>query len=189
MTHVIAGLLLAAGMSRRSGVTNKLLATVNDEVMVVTSLRAMSISKCDPMYVVTGHQAGSVREALAAPSIRFIHNSNYGEGMASSISAGVMALDADVDGVVIGLGDMPHVNTATINALIEAFALEQMHDICMPTYEGRTGNPVLFGRRHFPDLVNLHGDLGAKSVIQNNPANCAHIAVDDPGIHLDHDYV
>jgi len=189
MKYSIAGLLLAAGMSRRSGSTNKLLASVDGNVMVASSLRALTASQCTPVYVVTGHQAVGVREALMEQSALFIHNNDYAEGMASSIRVGVMALDDNVDGVLIGLADMPHVRTETINSLVEAFSPDHDREICVPFYEGKPGNPVLFGRRYFRDLTNLQGDRGGKSVVQNNATQCVSLDVDDPGIHLDHDVV
>ncbi len=34
-----------------------------------------------------------------------------------------------------------------------------------PTFEGSRGNPVLWSRRFFPDLMAVEGDVGARHLI------------------------
>ncbi len=189
MDAKIGAILLAAGQSRRSGNINKLLAPIDGQVMVRSAARAMIAGPFAGVTVVTGHQAARVQEALSGLAVRFIHNKDYEQGMASSIRCGVGALDGTFDGVVIGLGDMPHVQTATLNSLVDAFSPSSGHDICLPHYQNKPGNPVLFGRRHFPQLKRLEGDKGGKSIARKNPGCVIAVAVDDPGIHMDHDVI
>ncbi len=189
MSYKVAGILLAGGLSRRSGSTNKLLASIDGTVMIRASLQAMTDSHCAPIYVVTGHQASLLRATLADEPVSFVHNDVYSEGMSSSIRAGINAVASDTDAVVIGLGDMPHLLPATITQLIEAYSPETGADICIPEYEGKPGNPVLFGRRFFGQLGKLTGDTGGKPIVRSNAAFCLRVPVNDPGIHIDHDQI
>jgi len=72
---------------------------------------------------------------------------------------------AEADGAIVCLGDMPQVDAALIDRLIAAFAPEQGALAVMPTIDGKRGNPVLWSRRFFPDLMAIEGDVGARHLI------------------------
>jgi molybdenum cofactor cytidylyltransferase len=184
-----AALVLAAGLSRRSGTTNKLLATVDGRPMVRAVAETVLEAGFRPVLAVTGHEREKVRAALGGLDVGFAHNPDYAEGMASSIRHGVAALDDDVAGVLIALGDMPWVAAETLVALAGAFDAASRLDICRPVHAGKPGNPVLFGRRHFAALMALTGDVGAKGVIAANPDSVVDVPVDDTGVQRDLDVV
>ncbi len=62
--------------------------------------------------------------ALEGLDLRFVHNADYRQGLASSLKTGVAALPADAAGALVLLGDMPAVTTALIDRLIAAFAAQ-----------------------------------------------------------------
>ena len=130
--------------------------------------RDPSASRAQSVIVVTGHEPTKVRAALNGLNVTFVHNPDYSDGMAGSLAAGVSALPDHVSGVLIALGDMPKLQITTVNALIETFDDAAGRSICIPIQEGRRGNPVLFGRTHFPSLSVLTGDHGGKSVVRAN---------------------
>ena len=105
----IAAIVLAGGLSRRAGSTNKLLLPLGNEVLIVHSVEAALTSLAEPVVVVTGHDAGRLREALGSRNVIYTHNIDYSEGQASSIRCGINALPLDTDGALICLGDMPRV--------------------------------------------------------------------------------
>jgi molybdenum cofactor cytidylyltransferase len=72
---------------------------------------------------------------------------------------------ADADGAVVCLGDMPQVDAPQIDRLIAAFDPEKGALVVMPTIDGKRGNPVLWSRRFFPDLMAIEGDIGARNLI------------------------
>ena len=185
----IGAVFLAAGLSRRAGPVNKLLASIDGSAIVRRSLSQLVASKCDPIIVVTGHQAELVEKALVEAPVRFVYNDAYTEGMAASIRSGIAALPSDVGAVFIVLGDMPHIRLETYKALISVFDPDLGHEICVPVYRGKYGNPVLFGRRFFDELVKQQGDKGGKSVLKKHTEFVVEIDVDDPGIQLDYDTV
>jgi len=160
-----AAVVLAAGLSRRMGERNKLLMRYRGEPLAVHCLRTLDAAGVSDCVVVLGHQAGTVREALAGFGVRFVLNPDYEQGMAGSIGAGIGALGASVDGALICLADMPALRAATIERLIAAFDEAGGDHPCVPLHARRRGNPVLWPRRAFTALAALEGDRGAKRLL------------------------
>jgi molybdenum cofactor cytidylyltransferase len=87
--------------------------------------------------------------------------------MAASLRAGLAAVAARADAVVVLLADMPEVGAAEIDRLIAAFDPEEGREICRAvSADGTPGHPVLFGRRFFESLAGLRGDRGAREVLE-----------------------
>jgi molybdenum cofactor cytidylyltransferase len=161
----IAGLVLAAGRSSRMGGQNKLLAEIRGRPLVRIVTEAVLGSKARPVFVVTGHQGERVEAALAALPVEFVHNANFADGLGGSLRAGIAALPPQADGVIVCLGDMPQVDSATMDRLIAALAPEKGALIAVPTIDGQRGNPVVWSRRFFPELMAVEGDIGARNLI------------------------
>ena len=160
----IAAIVLAAGLSSRMG-TNKLLEDVGGKPLIRHTVEAALASQAETVLVVTGHAAVELRTALAGLPIRFTNNSDFREGLSTSLKAGVSALPDDVDGALVLLGDMPGVDPELIDQLIAAFDPGEDRAICLATRHGRRGNPVLWARRFFPEIQALEGDIGARNLI------------------------
>lgn len=161
----IAAIVLAAGRSTRMGGPNKLLAEISGRPLVRIAVDEALASRASPVVVVTGHQRERVEAALQGAKIKTIHNPDYAGGLSTSLRAGLNALPAEVDGVVVLLADMPQVDTEMIDRLIAAFDPGKGALAVVPTIEGKRGNPVLWSRRFFPDLMALEGDVGARHLI------------------------
>jgi len=145
-------------------------------------------STASEIVAVLGARADARQDALFTLPIRTILNPEWQSGMASSIRAGIHSLDEGVDGAVILLGDMPDIQAALIDAMINAFDPERGIDIVRPvSASGPVGNPVLFGRRHFSALSALSGDSGAKSVIAANPDAVLDLPTSDDSTLVDLD--
>jgi molybdenum cofactor cytidylyltransferase len=183
----VAAVVLAAGLSRRMGEQNKLLALVDGTPIVARVVDALLASKADPVLVVVGHQASEVKAALAGRPVRFVDNPDYEEGLGASLRAGVSALEEDVDAMLLALGDMPWIRAEHADALIDAFDPSGDKSICVPVHEGKRGHPVLWSSRHFSELARLGGDVGARAIIERNAAAIQVVAVSDPAVHLDVD--
>ena len=165
----IAGLVLAAGQSRRMGKINKLLADVDDQPMVSHAARIVTESEAKPVIAVTGHQADKVAEALRSFDLTIVHNPRYAEGISSSLQRGVAALPKEVDGVIICLGDMPKIASTVIDKLIASFNPVEQRAICIPTWHGKRGNPVLLASRFFDEIHEISGDVGARGLLGAYP--------------------
>ncbi len=118
----VAAVILAAGRSTRMGGPNKLLAELGGKPLVRIVTEQALASKAQGVIVVTGHQAEQVEKALQGLKVKFVHNPDFAEGLASSVKTGVAAVPENADGAVICLGDMPLISAHLIDRLIEAFA-------------------------------------------------------------------
>jgi molybdenum cofactor cytidylyltransferase len=161
----IAALVLAAGRSSRMGGPNKLLAEIGGRSLVRIAVEEALASQARPVIVVTGHQRERVEAALAGLPVDFVHNPYFADGLGTSLKTGIAALPAQSDGVIVCLGDMPQVDAAMLNRLIGAIDPAKGALIAMPTIEGQRGNPVVWSRRFFPDLMAVEGDVGARYLI------------------------
>ena len=166
---------------------NKLLMELDGRAVVSWVVEAVRGAGIPDIYVVVGHQADEVRRAVGAADVTFVDNQAYATGMATSLRAGVAALPEDVNAALICLGDMPRVTAADVRVVIGAFDPAMTREICIPTYDGRRGHPVLFAARFLPEIEALRGDVGARSVIERHPAVVHLVAVDHPGVLLDVD--
>jgi molybdenum cofactor cytidylyltransferase len=161
----IAALVLGAGRSSRMGGPNKLLEKIGGRPLVRIVVEAALASRARPVLVVTGHQRERVEAALAGLPVTFVHNPHFAEGLGTSLKAGIAALPAQADGAVVCLGDMPQVDGALIDRLLGAFDPDKGALVVIPTIEGKRGNPVVWSRRFFPDLMAVEGDVGARHLI------------------------
>jgi len=163
--RAIAGVVLAAGRSSRMGGPNKLLAEIGGKPLVRIVVDAVLASRARPVVVVTGHQRDRVEAAVAGLPVKFVHNPHFADGLGTSLKAGIAALPAGADGAIVCLGDMPQVDAALIDRLIGAFDPDHGALVVVPTIDGKRGNPVVWSRRFFPDLMAVEGDVGARYLI------------------------
>lgn len=161
----VAAVILAAGRSTRMGGPNKLVAEINGKPMVRIAAEEALASRAGPVIVVTGHQSDQVENALHGLDVNVVRNADYASGLSTSLRAGISALPPGMDGALICLADMPQVGRDLIDRMIESFDPEKGALIVVPTIGGRRGNPVLWSRRFFPDLMALQGDIGARELI------------------------
>jgi molybdenum cofactor cytidylyltransferase len=183
----VAAIILAAGRSTRMGGPNKLLAELGGKPLVRLVTEQALASKAKGVIVVTGHQAELVEKALQGLDVKFVRNPDFAEGLASSVKAGVAAVRDEADGAVICLGDMPMISAQLIDHLIEAFAPDRGNLIAVPVSDGRRGNPVLWSRRFFNELMTLDGDIGARHLIAKHTEAVAEVPVEGFGAFLDID--
>jgi molybdenum cofactor cytidylyltransferase len=129
------------------------------------------------VIVVTGHQRERVEAALEGLDVRRVHNPDFAEGLSTSLKAGLAAVPDGDDGAIVCLGDMPQVRADLIDRLIAAFDPERGALVVVPTTGGQRGNPVVWSRRFFPELMALEGDVGARHVISRYPEAVAEVPV------------
>lgn len=179
------GILLAAGRGRRfdpSGACNKLLqALPGGELVVVASARKL-LAVLPTVVAVVRPGDDLVAAALQALGCEILVAKDADSGMGASLLHAILHTQG-ASGWLIALGDMPHVQSSTIAALVPALAAGAA--IAAPTFHGRRGNPVGFGRRHLPLLLALQGDQGARSILQQHPVQ--EIEVLDIGVVQDID--
>ncbi len=185
--EAVAGIVLAAGASRRMGAANKLLAEIEGIPMVARAVDAVLASGADPVLVVTGHESEKIRATLAGRAVRFVHNADYAAGLSGSLKAALAALPDEAEGALVCLGDMPLVTARHLARLVEAFRAEDRPAICVPTHEGRRGNPSLWHRRFFGEMGEVTGDAGARALIGAHADAVVEVEMPDPGVLVDID--
>jgi molybdenum cofactor cytidylyltransferase len=174
---MIAGLLMAAGGARRFR-SQKLVALFRGVPIVRHSANAYA-SATDALVVVVGHEADAVRSAVDGLNATIVQNPAWELGLATSLVAGVLALPPEFDAVVVGVGDQPEIDPAVIRAVIARWR-ETKDPIVSASYRGVRAHPVLFAREVFPELLQLHGDSGARLMIERTPDRVSYVQVDAP---------
>jgi molybdenum cofactor cytidylyltransferase len=183
----VAAVILAAGRSTRMGGPNKLLAEIGGRPLVRIAAEEALASRAHPVIVVTGHQREKVEAALEGLDVRRVHNPNFAEGLSTSVKTGLGAVPEDVDGAIVCLGDMPQVRAPLIDKLVAAFDPERGALAVVPTIDGKRGNPVVWSRRFFPELMALEGDIGARNVIGRYPEAVVEVPLTDTAALIDVD--
>ncbi len=189
----IGALLLAAGQSRRMGGPNKMLAEIpgsspgTGAPMAAQVARRLLASRARPIVAVLGNEAEAVDAALGKLPIERVHNPDFAQGLSTSLKRGIAALPADLDGVLVCLGDMPLISGRHLDRLIAAFNPLEGRAIVVPTRRGKRGNPVLWSTRFFPEMAALAGDVGARHLIGEHAELVAEVEMDDDAIFVDID--
>lgn len=182
----VAAIVLAGGSARRMG-RNKLLELVGGKPMLLHAVDAALASRAASVTVVTGHQADAVTAALDGRDVALAHAADHADGLSASLKAGLRALPDDADAVLVLLGDMPRVDAALLDRLIAAFAPAAGRTICVPTVDGKRGNPVLWDRRHVPEMLALTGDQGARGLLARHADAVVEVPMPDGAALLDVD--
>jgi molybdenum cofactor cytidylyltransferase len=177
MSRHVAALILAAGASSRMGRPKQLLDWGGRPLVRAAAEVALAAS-LNPLVVVVGNAQAQVEEALDGLPLRLIANPDYASGQSTSLRAGIAALGEDTDAVVVLLGDQPFVTAAIVERLVDEWHTSAA-PIVAPTYAGQRGNPVLFARSIFPELLAVQGDQGARAVLAADRARVRLVGFDD----------
>ena len=158
-----AGILLAAGASRRFGAGNKLLADLHGRPLVTYAATALAESGCDPLIAVTADR--DVANLLDGFEIVGPHGTDPAQ--ADSLRAGIRrAREIGVTQALVVLGDMPFVTTDHLRAVLE----QGQSDLAAATTDGkRRMPPACFPAQLFGDLVAISGDHGAQAILRALP--------------------
>jgi molybdenum cofactor cytidylyltransferase len=170
----VAGIVLAAGASRRLGRPKPLLVLAG-QTLLARAVAAQLEAGLDPVVVVLGHAADEVRASAGLPAdarLRIVVNPDWGEGMASSLLSGLEACD-DADAVVLALADQPDTDAARVRAVVEAWDGEA--PLVVPEADGRPSHPVLFAKAVYGELRALRGDVGGRAVVERHRASAIRV--------------
>jgi molybdenum cofactor cytidylyltransferase len=179
----IAGLILAAGESRRMG-SPKALLPFQGATFLETLVNLLS-TRCNTVIVVLGAHADEIHAAKwrRPPGLRAVNNESYREGQTSSLQAGLRAVPAEADGVLFTLVDHPSVTAETIDALLEPpFPL-----IRIPRFGEERGHPVWFRRDLIPEFLALPLTGAANQVVRAHRGQTEFLDLSDPGVVADID--
>lgn len=176
---MIAGIVLAAGRSRRMGRPKAFLA-LGGRSFLERAVAALRGGGCDPVVVVAGPRGDAVADevALAAERLgaRVARNPDAESPQVASLRAGLAALGTEAEAAVVTPVDVPRVDAETVRALAAAFARTGA-PVAQPFDGVRHGHPVLFARAVWPELMADPLPEGARTVIHAHAAERAEVRV------------
>ncbi|HEX5689734.1 MAG TPA: molybdenum cofactor cytidylyltransferase [Roseiflexaceae bacterium] len=180
MNHqpTIAAIILAAGAASRMGQPKQLLDW-HGKPLVRRAAETAGAANCDPVLVVVGAARDAVVAALDGLPLLIVENPDYAAGQSTSLRAGVAALGPETEAVLVLLGDQPFVTPAIVEQIVDTWR-NTGASIVAPVYGGQRGNPVLFARAVFPELLAIEGDQGARAILAADRSRVALVHFDDP---------
>jgi len=178
-------ILLAAGASSRMGKPKQLLL-YKQQSLLKHSLQIALNSNAVQTIVVTGANVQLIKRELIESDAYSVYNSEWQEGIASSIRCGLSTLIKvvpDVDSALFMVCDQPYITTELLNNLM---AKSSMNDsIAASGYDNTLGTPAVFPEKYFSELLILSGDEGAKNVLRQYAHHAAVIPFNDGNIDID----
>jgi molybdenum cofactor cytidylyltransferase len=163
----LAGIVLAAGESRRMGQPKQLLPFGEHTILerVVDALLTAGVGE---VVVVLGHVADRVRAVLGDRPVRAVVNDAYRQGMLSSVKCGVRAIGAGYDAVLLALGDQPQIEGAVVSEVIRTYRAGSA-GIVIPRYGDKKGHPIIIDLRKYREaIINLPEDAGLNVLMQEH---------------------
>ena len=181
------GILLAAGESRRMGYPKPLLR-IGDRTFLEETTASM-LEGVPRLIIVVGAWAERVRPKIPSdPRIAIVENRDWSRGQLSSLKLGVRAVSGTAEAALVHLADHPLVRPATFREMVRYYGSQfPRPSILIARSGGRRGHPVIFAKPVFDELLMASDSVGAKQVVNRDPARVAYLDIDDPGIALDLD--
>jgi molybdenum cofactor cytidylyltransferase len=184
-----AGIILAAGLSRRFGYPKQLIP-IEGRTLLERVVDASLESKLAHIVLVLGHAFTDTLQALAHriadPRLSVLENTDYRQGMSTSLHLGLKSVQHRYPSVMFLLADQPLLRPQGIDLLLDNFWASE-RDICVPVCQGRKGNPAIFSRSFYGGILDIQGDAGARRIIRNNPDHVLNLETDDPAFFFDID--
>lgn len=179
----LCGLVLAAGGSRRFG-RPKQLATV-DGVPLVKRAVALARCACDlPVIVVTGADGERVAECLSGLEVRIVPNPDWQDGLSGSLRAGIGAVDAGCDAVLVLPCDLPHLHEDDVDELVAAWR-EHPDRPAAARFDGVLGIPAILPAVAFDKVTRARGDEGARSYLRRGDVEVTAVSLTAAGRDVD----
>lgn len=182
---VIGGVILAAGGSSRMGQPKQLLP-VGGQPMVRRVTEAACSAGLGQVVVVVGAHADAVAGALAGLPAEVVVNPDWAEGISTSLRAGVRALRPEIRAAFVVLADQPALTADLFRTLAARYQATNAI-VVAPFYQGQRGNPVLFDRSLFRDLLTTTGDRGGRGLVIRHADQMECVELGDPAVILDVD--
>ncbi len=161
----VDAVVLAAGLSSRMK-QNKLLLPFKETTIIRHTVETILRSNIDNVIIIIGKDEDEIRFELENLDVKFMYNERYKKGQSTSVVLGVQA-SYDSDGIMFFMGDQPMIKSSIIDDMIETFKVMD-ETILVPYCHDKRGNPVLFNKKWYKELLKVTGDHGGRFIIENN---------------------
>jgi molybdenum cofactor cytidylyltransferase len=187
VVKMISAIILAAGTSSRMGRTKQLLKAGNSTLIRIVTENVLA-SSVDEVLVVTGYRHNEVSAAINDLPVQIIFNPRYEEGQGTSLALGVRTIDVNtnISAFLVFMADQPLISASLINVLIEEFQ-KRSCQVLRPVCDGLPGHPVIFSYSLCAELKNLAGDEGAQQVLKRLEGKVEYLPVKDEAAIFDID--
>ncbi|MGA9771014.1 MAG: nucleotidyltransferase family protein [Blastocatellia bacterium] len=182
---MISAVLLAAGESRRMGEFKQLL-TLDGKTFIERCVDNLLAARVGEVVVVTGYRDEDVRRAVGDRPVRFAHNTDYREGMSSSLKRGVESLSKNARACLIALVDQPQISVDIFNRVIKEYETNQPL-IVIPTFEGRNGHPIILDLKLKEEILSLDPAEGLRQVVHAHASEIYRVDVAQESVLMDFD--
>ncbi len=180
-------IILAAGASRRLG-QPKQLARIGDETLLGRTIRVVMESGAGPVFVVLGAHREAIACEVDLTGVHAVFNPNWEQGIASSIRAGIVALQQklpDATAALLLVCDQPRLTAEHLRELTAALDAGAELAIVASAYAGIAGIPAIFPASEFEALLDLRGDEGARRLMRNPRCSLVTLSFDGGEVDVD----
>ena len=182
---MIAGIILAAGASRRMG-SPKALLDYQGETFSNRLVRVLS-GVCDPVIMALAHHADVIRPQVRG-RVQFVVNPDPDRGQLSSLQIALAAVPAQAEAFMFTPVDCPAMEPGTVALLAETFARrDPATEFVIPRYQGHHGHPVCGSQAMMAELLALPATGQAREVVHAHVPQTQYVDVEDAGILVDID--
>ncbi|MDH3604626.1 MAG: nucleotidyltransferase family protein [Candidatus Tectomicrobia bacterium] len=182
----VAGVVLAAGESRRMGQLKALLP-FGDRTVIEQVLHPLLQSDLTRVTVVLGHRAEEIAAVLKALPVHLVTNPNYRDGMTTSVQAALRHITPIPDAYMLALVDQPQLGITPVQRVLSAFNRTDK-GLVIPTWNGKRGHPIVLAARYRQDVLALGPDQGLNLVTRGHPDDTLELPMSDDDILRDMDY-
>ncbi len=182
----LKAVILAAGCSSRMGRPKQLLKVQGRSMLDHAVAAAVEAGLGRPVLVLGAFYDRILQESALAKQCEIVRNTDFEQGQATSLVAGVRQVMYRCDGVVFMLCDQPFVRGSLLAELTRRF-ITKKPDLLYPVYRRQRGNPVVISSRLFPRLLTATGDSGARFLFNDPEFECIPYEVDDQSVIMDID--
>jgi len=181
-------IILAAGNSSRMGQPKQFLKYNNTSLLRHAVTTAMDSRAKGRIMVVTGALHDELFKECAGLPVSVAHNTNWAQGMSTSIHTGLRALvraNPETNGALVMLVDQPLITTAHLNNLLDIFAHKGYKGIVASSFADTVGSPAIFGREMFERIYQTKGDKGARQILLEPDIKLATVPFKPAAIDID----
>jgi CTP:molybdopterin cytidylyltransferase MocA len=175
--------VLAAGASTRLGRAKQLIDIEGEPLLRRATRRVLATGPGD-CIVVLDHDAERIGKVLDGLDVRVLRIRDADTGMAASLRAGLISLDASCAGALVVLTDQPALTADHLEALCAAWRAAPER-AAASAYAGVLGVPAVLPRAWFEEIIALRGDAGARALLRARSDDVTALAAPELAVDID----